>query len=128
MATPLLVLVVAGQPAGQPVHGVLELGVQVDEGHELSGQPLEADLLVAAASGQLLDPTIRVVHGTYPNASSRSRMLIYLIPEQFVGLGRVPAADPYRRALAITDFVSGMTDSYAVALFKKLTGMSLPTG
>jgi dGTPase len=30
--------------------------------------------------------------------------------------------------LAITDFVSGMTDSYAVTLFKKLTGMSLPTG
>ena len=32
------------------------------------------------------------------------------------------------RVLAITDFVSGMTDSYAVTLFKKLTGMSLPTG
>ena len=62
------------------------------------------------------------------NASSKSRMLIYLIPEQFVGPGRQPAADPYHRVLAITDFVSGMTDSYAVALFKKLTGMSLPTG
>ncbi|MCB1770629.1 MAG: deoxyguanosinetriphosphate triphosphohydrolase [Candidatus Competibacteraceae bacterium] len=62
------------------------------------------------------------------NASPKSRMLVYLIPEQFAGPGRCPAADPYRRALAITDFVSGMTDSYAVALFKKLTGMSLPTG
>ncbi|MDS4031298.1 MAG: deoxyguanosinetriphosphate triphosphohydrolase [Candidatus Contendobacter sp.] len=65
-------------------------------------------------------------HG--PNASSKSRMLIHLIPEQFAGPGRQPSADPYRRALAITDFVSGMTDSYAVTLFKKLTGMSLPTG
>ncbi|MFO1423895.1 MAG: deoxyguanosinetriphosphate triphosphohydrolase [Candidatus Competibacteraceae bacterium] len=65
-------------------------------------------------------------HG--PNASSKSRMLIHLIPEQFTGPGRQPSADPYRRALAITDFVSGMTDSYAVTLFKKLTGMSLPTG
>ncbi len=65
-------------------------------------------------------------HG--PNASSKSRMLIHLIPEQFVGPGRQPSADPYRRTLAITDFVSGMTDSYAVTLFKKLTGMSLPTG
>jgi dGTPase len=55
-------------------------------------------------------------------------MLIHLIPEQFIGPGRVPTAAPYRRALAITDFVSGMTDSYAVTLFKKLTGMSLPTG
>ncbi len=65
-------------------------------------------------------------HG--PNASSKSRMLIHLIPEQFAGPGRQPSADPYRRVLAITDFVSGMTDSYAVTLFKKLTGMSLPTG
>ena len=65
------------------------------------------------------------VHGA--NASPKSRMLVYLMPEQFAGPGRCPAADPYRRVLAITDFVSGMTDSYAVALFKKLTGMSLPT-
>ena len=64
-------------------------------------------------------------HG--PNASSKSRMLIHLIPEQFTGPGRRPSDNPYRRALAITDFVSGMTDSYAVTLFKKLTGISLPT-
>jgi dGTPase len=65
-------------------------------------------------------------HGS--NASPKSRMLVHLIPEQFVGPGRRPIDDPYRRILAITDFVSGMTDSYAVTLFKKLTGMSLPTG
>ena len=81
--------------------------------------------------GGLLEAFVTTVndiadHG--PNASSRSRMLIHLIPEQFTGPGRVPAADLYRRVLAITDFVSGMTDSYAVTLFKKLTGMSLPTG
>ncbi|MBS1221553.1 MAG: deoxyguanosinetriphosphate triphosphohydrolase [Proteobacteria bacterium] len=81
--------------------------------------------------GGLLEAFVTTVndiadHG--PNASSRSRMLIHLIPEQFIGPGRVPTAAPYRRALAITDFVSGMTDSYAVTLFKKLTGMSLPTG
>lgn len=61
-------------------------------------------------------------------ASPKSRMLIYLIPEQFVGPGRRPDADLYRRVLNITDFVSGMTDSYAVTLFKKITGISLPTG
>ncbi|MCP5159473.1 MAG: deoxyguanosinetriphosphate triphosphohydrolase [Gammaproteobacteria bacterium] len=65
-------------------------------------------------------------HGSH--ASPKSRMLIYLIPEQFAGIGRHPADDLYRRVLAITDFVSGMTDSYAVALFKKLTGISLPNG
>jgi len=65
-------------------------------------------------------------HGA--NASPRSRMLIHLIPEPFAGPGRRPLDDPYRRLLSITDFVSGMTDSYAVTLYKKLTGISLPTG
>jgi dGTPase len=61
-------------------------------------------------------------------ASPKSRMLIYLIPEQFVGSKRQPHSELYRRVLSITDFVSGMTDSYAVALYKKITGISLPTG
>lgn len=80
--------------------------------------------------GGLLEAFITTVndiadHG--PHASSRSRMLVHLIPEQFIGPGRRPVADLYRRVLAITDFVSGMTDSYAVTLFKKLTGISLST-
>jgi dGTPase len=65
-------------------------------------------------------------HGA--KASPKSRMLIYLIPEQYVGLNREPYTDLYQRVLGITDFVSGMTDSYAVALFKKMTGISLPSG
>jgi dGTPase len=81
--------------------------------------------------GGLLEAFVTTVndlaaHGTH--ASPKSRMLIYLMPEQFAGPGRCPTDDLYRRILAITDFVSGMTDSYAVSLFKKLTGMSLPTG
>ena len=61
-------------------------------------------------------------------ASPRSRMLIRLVPEQFVGPGGVPLDDPYQRLLLLTDFVSGMTDSYAVSLYKKVTGISLPGG
>lgn len=61
-------------------------------------------------------------------ASPRSRMLIRLIPEQFIGPDRLPLDDPYRRLLLLTDFVSGMTDSYAVSLYKKVTGISLPGG
>jgi dGTPase len=61
-------------------------------------------------------------------ASPRSQMLIHLVPEQFVGHGRVPSRDPYLRLLRLTDFVSGMTDSYAVSLYKKVTGISLPGG
>jgi dGTPase len=33
---------------------------------------------------------------------------------------------PYMRLLEITDFISGMTDSYALSLFRSLTGIQLP--
>lgn len=36
-----------------------------------------------------------------------------------------PEASPYERLLRVTDYLSGMTDSYAVGLFHRLTGMSL---
>ena len=60
------------------------------------------------------------------SASTQHRMLLHLVPEQFVGRDRRPCADLYRRVLGITDFVSGMTDGYAVSLYKKITGISLP--
>lgn len=62
------------------------------------------------------------------SASTLSRMVSYLIPEQFIGPGRRPADNAYRRVLGMTDFVSGMTDRYAVELYKKITGISLPNG
>jgi dGTPase len=61
-------------------------------------------------------------------ASPRSKMMIRLIPEQFIGPGHMPVEDDYLRLIRLTDFVSGMTDSYAVSLYKKVTGISLPGG
>mgnify|MGYP000382104650 CR=1 FL=1 len=43
-------------------------------------------------------------------ASPRSRMLIRLVPQQFIGSGGVPAEDPYRRLLLLTD-VAGVLDN-----------------
>ncbi len=59
-------------------------------------------------------------------APPQSRMLARLIPRQFKGLDGEPSPEPYHRLLQLTDFVSGMTDSYAVSLYKKITGISLP--
>ena len=36
--------------------------------------------------------------------------------------------DIYSRILQVTDYIAGMTDSFAVSLFKKITGISLPRG
>ena len=81
--------------------------------------------------GELLERFTQVLddiadHGTA--AKPRSVMTQYLIPEQFIGPDRIPSPDTYSRLLGLTDFVAGMTDSYAVSLYKKLTGISLPSG
>ena len=71
-------------------------------------------------------PIIDDVAAHGERASPRSQMMIRLIPEQFIGPQAMPAKDDYTRLLRLTDFVSGMTDSYAVSLYKKVTGISLP--
>ncbi len=63
---------------------------------------------------------------TAAKPSARSRKLLELVPTQFLGPDRRPPADPYQRLLGITDFIAGMTDTYAVATFKKVRGISLP--
>ena len=58
----VLVVVEPGQPGGQALDGGLEIGIQVHEGPQLVGQPLEGDLFFPSASDQLLDAAIREVH------------------------------------------------------------------
>jgi dGTPase len=60
-------------------------------------------------------------------ASPRSETLLKLIPDQFLGMHRRPDKNLYDRTIKLTDFVSGMTDSYAVSLYKKISGISLPS-
>lgn len=113
-----------------PAAGAMQALKDCGEAHIYVSRPVvEVEAAGFEVLAGLLEAFVTTVndlaaHGSA--ASPKSRMLIHLIPEQFAS--RCPDADLYRRVLAITDFVSGMTDSYAVALFKKITGISLPTG
>lgn len=51
-----------------------------------------------------------------------SKKLISLIPEQYLA----DSEDPYHKIQTSVDFISGMTDVYALDLYRKITGMSLP--
>jgi dGTPase len=57
------------------------------------------------------------------NNSHYSRKLVDLIPKQFIG----PHLDEYSKIQTVLDFVSGMTDLYAVELFRKIKGISFPS-
>ncbi len=55
--------------------------------------------------------------------SHKDQKLRRLLPPQYVA----PAAGAYEKALSVIDFVAGMTDSYAMEIYKNLRGISLPT-
>ena len=57
----------------------------------------------------------------------RSRRILRILPNENLGPNRKPCADPYEQLLRLCDFVSGMTDSYAVSLYRQLTAVSLPS-
>ena len=88
--------------------------------------------------GGLLDLFHEAVHETAvaicegERPSPRARTITNLVPAQFLyqytpdtrAPERITA--PYPLLLNLTDFIAGMTDGYAVSLYKKLTGMALP--
>ena len=77
--------------------------------------------------GGLLDVFMSAVNDLAHNgdeAARRSEKLARLLPQECVRAAR--ESGPYLRLLRVLDFVSGMTDSYAVSLYKKVRGISLP--
>ncbi len=87
---------------------------------EVAGFEVLAGLL--AIFGQAIEAHANV------HLNPKERMRLKLIPAQFLAPEGEPPMPPYERLLRLTDFVSGMTDTYAVSLYKKVTGISLPGG
>ena len=56
-------------------------------------------------------------------ASHREKKVLQLLPDQY----RESGAGAYGKALNVVDFIAGMTDSYAMELYKNLHGISLPS-
>ena len=57
------------------------------------------------------------------NNSKYHQKLVELIPKQFL----TNSSDTYAKIQCILDFVAGMTDLYAVELFRKIKGISFPS-
>ncbi|BCX88587.1 dGTPase [Methylomarinovum tepidoasis] len=72
----------------------------------------------------LLDAFVRAIEDAAAGSpSSRSRTLLRLMPRPLADPAALP---PYQRALLATDFIAGMTDSYAVELYQRIRGIALP--
>ena len=55
--------------------------------------------------------------------TSKSKKLLQLIPSQY---GIKKGGDVYPNILAVVDFISGMTDLFAIDLYRKITGIQIP--
>jgi dGTPase len=80
----------------------------------------------------LLDMFIYAVNDLYVYGNKelrrkkpQSAILIKLLPRQYLNNG-IPDDDVYLRILKVCEFISGMTDSYAVSLYRKLNGIDIP--
>lgn len=76
--------------------------------------------------GGLLDTFIQAYNeAREKKISAKNEAVLALLPKRIT---EEISDDLYLRLLRIIDFVSGMTDSFAVSLFRKLKGISLPGG
>ncbi|MBT3785855.1 deoxyguanosinetriphosphate triphosphohydrolase, partial [bacterium] len=95
-----------------------------------ASEVLEIEAAGFEVLGGLLNLLIPAVEDAFSSrgGSSRSRKLLELVPNQFLSHDGTPSCDPYERVLKITDFVSGMTDSYAITFHGKISGRLLSGG
>lgn len=113
-------------PIAHPLQAILKLAKETI----YTARPaLEIETAGFEVLGALLGLFTNAVEAKAGHAryTTRERMLLKLLPPQFLGHGGEPDADPYIRLLQVADFVAGMTDSYAVDMYRKLKGFDLPT-
>nr|MBL8412800.1 deoxyguanosinetriphosphate triphosphohydrolase [Dechloromonas sp.] len=112
-------------PIAHPLQAILKLAKEII----YTARPaLEIETAGFEVLGALLGLFTNAVEARAGHArfTTRERMLLKLLPSQFLGHAGEPDADPYVRLLQVADFVAGMTDSYAVDMYRKLKGVDLP--
>jgi dGTPase len=71
--------------------------------------------------GGLLGKIVPALVKPEPDRTAADRKIAQIIPQQFSR-----GTTPYARLLGATDYISGMTDSFALKLFRRLHGIELP--
>ena len=71
--------------------------------------------------GGLLERIVPAIVRGLDSGTAGNRKVLELIPQQFR-----QSQTAYGRLLDATDYISGMTDTYAVTLYRRLSGIELP--
>jgi len=81
---------------------------------------LDIELAGYKIISELLDVLMAAV---FEPEKAYSKQFLSRIPQQY----NVAAESDYEKVQSILDYISGMTDVYALDLYRKINGMSLPT-
>lgn len=84
-----------------------------------SSEVLEIELAGYQIITTLLD---RFIDAVFSKEKAYSELLLKRIPLQY----EIDSENPYNKIQSILDFISGMTDIYALDLYRKITGINLP--
>ncbi len=93
----------------------------------LSNEVLKVGIAGFKVIETLLEEFVEAVEqASRGQGGAKTEMLLSFLPDQFFDAERKVPTKPYERMLRVTDFISGMTDRYAVKVFKMMTGVDLP--
>ncbi|MDR0844284.1 MAG: dNTP triphosphohydrolase [Tannerella sp.] len=85
----------------------------------ISNEVLDIELAGYHIFSSLIDTLIEAVMNP---SQAYSKLLLHRVPEQY----DIKATTTYGKIQCVLDYISGMTDVYALDLYRKITGMSLP--
>jgi dGTPase len=93
-----------------------------------SKEVLEIEVPGFKVIGELLDVFTSAVNDLAENNSNprpKSKKITSFMAGILGPQKTLEMEDKYKRTLYVTDFISGMTDSYAISVYKNITGISL---
>lgn len=104
----------------EPLNAALKRIKQISWERIYNSKPvIEKEIAGYKIMSGLLEEFVPAIMGGSTHYYDKLRMLI---PSQFAALDN----SPYSKIQTVLDFVSGMTDLYAVELFRKIKGISFP--
>ncbi len=78
---------------------------------------------IEAAGFEVLGGLLEIItDAVLEKLNSRRKKVIQLLPSNII----TPESDQYDKLMRINDYVSGMTDNFAISMYRKLKGISLP--
>ena len=87
-----------------------------------SNEVVEKEIAGYKILGKLLDVFLTAVNNKHlGKASNYDRLILQILPKEY----QAPVQNTYERILMICSYVSRMSDSYAIRLYKKIEGNSI---